>query len=72
VTSINNVVIGRIHLEHKGAYSVRCLGAGGLTAAMRLHATTMLTPQARKHEARACLGNLPGYGRAGVFLCALL
>ena len=54
VTCINNVVIGRINLEHKGAYSVRCLGAGGLTAALKLHATTMLTTQARKHEARPC------------------
>ena len=51
VTSIHGVVTGRISLEHKGAYTVRCC-ATGLTAAMKLHASTMLTPKARMHEAR--------------------
>ena len=48
-TSINGVVTGRISLEHKGSYPVRCL-ATGLTAAMKLHASTMLTSRARMHE----------------------
>ena len=50
-TSINGVVTGRISLEHKGSYPVRCL-ATGLTAAIKLHASTMLTSRARMHEVR--------------------
>lgn len=49
VTSINNVVLGRITLEHKGSYAVRCVPAG-LTACMKLHASSMLTSKARMHE----------------------
>ena len=49
VTSINGVVVGRISLEHKGAYTVRCC-ATGRCAALKLHAATMLTPKARMHE----------------------
>ena len=43
------MVTGRISLEHKGCYPVRCL-ATGLTAAIKLHASTMLTSRARMHE----------------------
>ena len=57
MTCINGVVIGRISLEHKGSYTVRCL-ATGLTAAVKLHASTMLTSRAKMHEVQPPLQGL--------------
>lgn len=50
VTSINNVIMGKLYLDHKGAYTVQCLGSGGLCARMKFHASSMLTSKAKLHE----------------------
>ncbi|BDA41111.1 Oxysterol-binding protein-related protein 1B [Coccomyxa sp. Obi] len=49
VTSINNVIVGRVHLEHKGSWRLRGLQSG-LTACMKFHATTLLSSKSKLHE----------------------
>ena len=49
VTSINNVIVGRVHLEHKGSWRLRGLQSG-LSACMKLHAATLLTSKSKLHE----------------------
>lgn len=52
MTSINNVIVGRIHLEHKGSWRLRGVQSG-LTACMKFHAATMLSSKSKLHEASA-------------------
>ncbi len=49
VTSINNVIVGRVHLEHKGSWRL-CGLQSGLTACMKFHAATLLSSKSKLHE----------------------
>ncbi|KAK9916628.1 hypothetical protein WJX75_005072 [Coccomyxa subellipsoidea] len=49
MTSINNVIVGRIHLEHKGSWRLRGVQSG-LIACMKFHAATMLSSKSKLHE----------------------
>jgi hypothetical protein len=54
VTCINNVIMGRLYIDHKGPWSVRGVQSG-LSARMKFHATSMLTTKSRLHEVSCAL-----------------